>query len=733
MHPEGLVALASTVTFPGHFFKDYRVVPRNVNPVNGHGNQRNQARGRSKEGSPGPEYRDGGSFEVIIGMDWLSNHKAKIICHEKVVRIPLLDAKVLRVLGEKTEENMRQLMSAKAKEKEQEEIVVKDFPGVFSNDLSGLSPVWEIEFRIALIPKATSVLKSPYRLAPSELEELLGQLKELQDKGFIRPRSSPWGATVLFVKKKDGSFRMCIDHRELNKLTIKNRYLFPRIDDLFDQLQGSQFFSKMDLRFGYHRLRVHGDYISKTAFRTRYGHFEFTFLGHVINGNGIHVDHSKIEAVKNWKASRTPSEGEEYENAFKTLKDKLCNASVLALPDGLEDFMVYCDASGLGLGCVLMQRGKVIAYASRQLKFHEKTYTTHDLKLGAVVFVLKIWRHFFYGTKSVVYTDHKSLQHIFSQKELNMRQRRWIELFSDQYYNHSYLAHTLFSQSIEEPPYPFDYPMRRLTMEEILAKFIDEGRHEHAQMEIFIKEFRTTNELLLKTRSKLLSELKIKGGKMTFEATHSKKINETRINKNEPPRFEQDVQEKPHDDCVENKSSSIRERNTKPLVKPQQSSIPFLNRMRKEKEEALQRNFLENLKQLDINISFIEALAQIPKYAKYLKSLLTNKSRLEEACTKIMNERCSAVLLNERPSKEKDPRSFTTPCQVFDKPKEGEDLVAEHLSRFQKPHIEVLTERKITDKFFDRHLMVLKSKSNNDEPWYADFGNYIVGKVVPPN
>ncbi|GJS87146.1 putative reverse transcriptase domain-containing protein [Tanacetum coccineum] len=158
----------------------------------------------------------------------------------------------------------------------------------------------------------------------------------------------------------------------------------------------------------------------------------------MINDNRIHVDPSKIEVVKNWKAPRISSKkcktfdwGEEQENAFQTLKDKLCNAPVLALPDGPEDFVVYCDASGLGLGCVLMQRGKVIAYASRQLKIHEKNYTTHDLELGAVVFALKIWRHYLYGTKSVIYTDHKSLQHIFSQKELNMRQRRWIELFSD--------------------------------------------------------------------------------------------------------------------------------------------------------------------------------------------------------------------------------------------------------------------------------------------------------------
>ncbi|GJY15676.1 reverse transcriptase domain-containing protein [Tanacetum coccineum] len=266
-------------------------------------------------------------------------------------------------------------------------------------------------------------------------------------------------------------------------------------------------------------------------------------------------------------------------------------------------------------------------------------------------------------------------------------------------------------------------------MEEMFSKFIDEGKREHKEMDISIKEFRTTNELLLKERSNLLSELKVEvnellkvmgnvlilknkveevttsGEKMTSEATPSKEINETRIKKNEPPKFEQDVQQKPHDNGMQNKSSSIPERTTQP----------------------------SNLKQLDINILFIEALVQMPKYAKYLKSLLTNKSRLEEACTETMNKRCSAVLINKLPLKEKDPRSFTIPCQVLEKHKETEDLATYHLSRFENPHIEVLTEREITDKFFDEHLMVLKSMFNNDEPWYADFVNYIVGKVVLPN
>ncbi|GJS73112.1 zf-CCHC domain-containing protein [Tanacetum coccineum] len=238
-----------------------------------------------------------------------------------------------------------------------------------------------------------------------------------------------------------------------------------------------------------------------------------------------------------------------------------------------------------------------------------------------------------------------------------------------------------------EPPYPFNYPTRRLTIEEILDKFIDDGKREHEEMEIFIKEFRIQRAFVKNTKQL------IKGGKMTSEATRSKEINETGINKNEPPRFEQDVQEKPHDDGVEKN--------------------------------------LQNLKQLDINIPFIEALVQIPKYAKYLKSLLTNKSRLEEACTETMNERCSAVLLNELPSKEKDPKNFTISCQVLGKHKEAEDFAADHLSRFESPHMEVLTERKIADKFSDEHLRVLKFKFKDDEPWYADFVNYIVGKIVP--
>ncbi|GJV62760.1 putative reverse transcriptase domain-containing protein [Tanacetum coccineum] len=312
-------------------------------------------------------------------------------------------------------------MEKKSDKKRLEDIlVVKEFPKVFPEDLPGLPPVHQVEFQIDLMPRAAPVARAPYRLAPSEMQELSNQLQELVDRGFIRPSTSPWGYLLLFVKKKDGSFRMCIDYRELNKLTIKNRYPLSRIDDLFDQLQG------------------------------------------------LNVDPTKIEAVKNWASPTTPTEirqflalagyyrrfikdfskiaksltkltqknkkyiwGEDQETAFQLLKQKLCEALILALPEGNDDFVVYCDASHQGVRAVLMQREKVIAYASRQLKPNEENYTIHDLELGVVVFALKIWRYYLYGTKCTVFTDYKRLQHILDQKQLNMRQRCWLELLAD--------------------------------------------------------------------------------------------------------------------------------------------------------------------------------------------------------------------------------------------------------------------------------------------------------------
>ncbi|GJU47252.1 putative reverse transcriptase domain-containing protein [Tanacetum coccineum] len=393
------------------------------------------------------------SFDIIIGMDWLSRYDAAILCGEKKVRIPL-EGKML---------------------------VIEDF-SLSNSKITGLPPQATLNFRIDLIHGATPVARTPYCLAPSEIKELSKQLQEFSEKGFIRPSSSPWGAPVLYMKKKDGSFRIV--------------------------------YSKINLWSGDHQLRIREEDIPITAFRTRYGHYEFQvmpfgltnapavfmdlmnrvckpyldkfvivfiddiliysknkeehgehlktilnllrseklyakfskcdfwldsvqFLGHVIDSSGVHVDPAKIEAIKNWLHD-TPTEknkpyvwGDDEEEAFQTLKLKLCSAPILSLPEGSEDFVVYCDASLKGFGAVLMQREKVIAYASRQLRKNEENYTTHDLELGAVVFALRLWRHYLYDTKCTVYTDHKSLQYILDQKELNMRQRRWIELLSD--------------------------------------------------------------------------------------------------------------------------------------------------------------------------------------------------------------------------------------------------------------------------------------------------------------
>ncbi|GJU70610.1 putative reverse transcriptase domain-containing protein [Tanacetum coccineum] len=340
-----------------------------------------------------------GSFDVVIGMDWLSKYHARIICDEKVVHIPINgETLIIRVMEKKSDE------------KRLEDIpVVREFPKVFPEDLPGLPPVRQVEFQIDLIPGTTLVARAPYRLAPSKMQELSNQLQELADRGFIRPSTSPWGAPVL-------------------------------IDDLFDQLQGSSVYSKIDLRSGYHQLRVRDEDIPKTAFKTRYGHYEFqvmpfgltyapavfmdlmnrvfkpyldkfviVFIDDILiysrnkeehanhlriilellkkeKFQGLHVDPAKIEAVKNWTSPTTPTEiqkqdvylGRKSRVAFQLLKQKLCEAPILALLKGNDDFVVYCDASHQGLGSE-MQREK----------------------------------------------------RILDKKELNMRQHRWLELLAD--------------------------------------------------------------------------------------------------------------------------------------------------------------------------------------------------------------------------------------------------------------------------------------------------------------
>nr|GEZ63959.1 putative reverse transcriptase domain-containing protein [Tanacetum cinerariifolium] len=328
-----------------------------------------------------------GSFDVINDMNWLAKYHALIVCDEKVIRIPYGD-EMLIIRGDNCDSRITSKKAEdKLEEKRLEDVpIIHEFSKVFPEDLPGLPPARQVEFQIDLVPGASPVARALYQLAPAEMQELSTQLQELSDRGFIRPSSSPWGAPVLFVKKKDGSFWMCINYRELNKLTMKNRYLLLRVDDLFDQLQGSRIYSKIDLRSGYHQLRVQEEDIPKTAFRTRYVHYEFQvmpfsltnapavfmdlmnwvfkpYLDRFVIVEGSHVDPVKIEAIKDWESPKTPTEirqflglagyyqryiegfskiarpmmkltkksvkfewGEKAEAAFQLLKQKLCSA-----------------------------------------------------------------------------------------------------------------------------------------------------------------------------------------------------------------------------------------------------------------------------------------------------------------------------------------------------------------------------------------------------------------------
>ncbi|GJS33219.1 putative reverse transcriptase domain-containing protein [Tanacetum coccineum] len=370
-----------------------------------------------------------GSFDVIIGMDWLSKYHVVIVCDEKHIRVPFGN-EILTFHGDGCNNGHESRLNIISCTKTQN-YLLKGCPMFLPHVTTKKAKDKSKEKRLEDVPIVQDFPQSD-------------QLKELSDKGFIRPSSSPWGAPVLFVKKKYGSFRMCIDYRELNKLTVKNRYSLPRIDDFFDQLQASSVYSKIDLRSGYHQLTVREEYIPKTAFITRYRHYEFQVMPFGLTNapivfidlmnQVIHVDPAKIESIKDWAPPKTATKirqflglagyyrrfiegfskiaksmtkltqkkvkfdwGDKEEDAFQLIKQKLCSAPILALPEGSEDFIIYCDASIKGLGALLMQRENVIAYASRQLKIHEKNYTTHDLELDAVVFAMKIWRHYLYG------------------------------------------------------------------------------------------------------------------------------------------------------------------------------------------------------------------------------------------------------------------------------------------------------------------------------------------------
>nr|CAH68019.1 H0807C06-H0308C08.6 [Oryza sativa] len=462
-------------------------------------------------------------LDVILGMDWLSRHRGVIDCANRKVTLTSSNGETVSFFVSSPKYHGVNLNQVAL----QEIPIVQDYPDVFPEDLPGMPPKRDIEFRIDLVPGTNPIHKRPCRMAANELVEVKRQVDDLLQKGYIRPSTSPWGAPVIFVEKKDHTQRMCVDYRALNEVTIKNKYPLPRIDDLFDQLEGATVFSKIDLRSGYHQLRIREEEIPKTAFTTRLFHesdeqvfmeyldkfvvvfiddiliysktkeeheehlrlaleklrehqlyakfskcefwlSEVKFLGHVISSGGVAVDPSYVESVLSWKQPKTVSEirsflglagyyrrfienfskiarpmtrllqkevkykwTEDCERSFQELKKRLVTAPVLILPDSRKGFQVYCDASRHGLGCVLMQEGKVVAYASRQLRPHENNYPTHDLELAAVVHALKIWRHYLFGNRTEVYTDHKSLKYIFTQPDLNMRQRRWLELIKD--------------------------------------------------------------------------------------------------------------------------------------------------------------------------------------------------------------------------------------------------------------------------------------------------------------
>nr|GEX60217.1 putative reverse transcriptase domain-containing protein [Tanacetum cinerariifolium] len=388
-----------------------------------------------------------GTFNVIIGMDWLVKHDAVIVCGEKVVRIPYRN-KTFIVKSDKGVSQLKvisyikshkyvergyhlflvHVTKKKSKEKRLEDVpIIRDFPKVFPKELPRLPPLRQVECHIDLVPRDAPVACAPYRLAPSEIKELSLQLQELLEKGFIRLSSSPWGAPVLFMRKKDGSFRMRIDYRELNKLTIRNCYPLLRIDELFDQLQGSSLYSKIDLRSGYHQLRIKEEGILITAFKTRYGHFEFQVMPFGL---------SSAHAV------------------FMDLMNRVCKPYlgkfVIVF---IDDILVYSKDEEehrrhLKIILELLKKERLYAKFSKcdfwldsvQFLGHvidRSGVQVHPAKIEAIKSwaapntPTEIMETLLYGTKCVVFTDHKSLQYILNQKELNLRQQRWIELLSD--------------------------------------------------------------------------------------------------------------------------------------------------------------------------------------------------------------------------------------------------------------------------------------------------------------
>jgi hypothetical protein len=450
---------------------------------------------------------DSKGIDIILGMDWLRKYDRVILCAKRAIRLTKGDGTIVEFNAAIQAEQVSLLNKVQGTSLNEIRIA-QEYPNVFPKELLGMPPDRDIEFIIELLLGTPPISKRPYRMPVNELVDLKKQIAELQSKGFIRPSSSPWGAPVLFVEKKDGTQRMCVDYRSLNEVTIKNKYPLSRIEDLFDQMKGVSVFSKIDFKSEYHQLKTRESDIPKTAFHTRYGLYEYTvmsfgltnapayfmylmnkvfmeyldkfvvvfiddilifpkkeeehekhlrmvleklrsnqlyaklskcefwltkvaFLGHVISARGISVDPSKVKDLLNWMPPMNASEiqsflglagyyhwfikdfskiakpmtrlleknkgfdwTEECQTSFEELKKRLTSAPVLILLDITKKFDIYCDASRHRLGCVLMQDGKLVSYASHQLRKHEENYPTHDLELAAVVHALKIWRHY---------------------------------------------------------------------------------------------------------------------------------------------------------------------------------------------------------------------------------------------------------------------------------------------------------------------------------------------------
>nr|GEU97938.1 hypothetical protein [Tanacetum cinerariifolium] len=361
-----------------------------------------------------------GSFDVIIGMDLLRRCYAVIVCDEKLDRIPYGN-ETLIFHGEESNNGRESQLTIISCSKAQEymvkgcQIFLAQISAKKEEDKSEGKQLKDID----LIPGAAPLARAPYRLALSEMKELSKQLQELSDKGFIRPSFSPWGAQSCSSKIRMGHsrcastivmpFRLTNAHAVF--MDLMNRVCKPYLDKFVIVFIDDILIYSKDKKEHEEHLKEILELLKKENLFIE-GFSKIAKSMTKLTQKGINFD---------W--------GEKEENPFQLIKQKLCSVPILSLPEGSEDFMVYCDASHKGLGAVLMQREKVITYASRQLKVHENNYTTHDLKLGSVVFALKIWRHYLYGTKCTVFTDHKSLQHILDQNELNMRS--WLPCYGD--------------------------------------------------------------------------------------------------------------------------------------------------------------------------------------------------------------------------------------------------------------------------------------------------------------